>query len=147
MHSEVLLVTLTPAYIDIAVVTVGCRLPAQMAANMLSSHHCPCLWQHKSARLCLQALGDMLSQGPSGQTFEAQAEANEQPYSPEAFVKSAAVSRRGSAAMPSAALKAPAASRRGSTAAAVPMDSEYTDEVKTSSVLQTSMQSMPCFTD
>ena len=77
----------------------------------------------------------MLSQGRSGQTFDAQAEASEQPYSPEAFSKSAAVSRRGSAAMPSVTLKAPAASRRGSTAAAVPMDSEYTDEVKTGLVL------------
>lgn len=80
--------------------------------------------------VCLQALGDMLSQGRSGQTFEPQLERSEQYNSPDVYSKSAAVSRRGSAAMPPVTLKAPAASRRGSTAAAVPMESEYTDEVK-----------------
>ena len=94
--------------------------------------------QHVS--VCLQALGDMLSQGRSGQTAEPQAEASEQFNSPDVFSRSAAVSRRASAAMPPVTLKALAASRRGSTAAAVPMGSEYTDEVKATLVLKSSMQ-------
>ena len=70
----------------------------------------------------------MLSQGRFGQTSEPQAEARE-PYSPDLYSKSTAMSRRGSANTPSVILKAPAASRRGSTAAAVSIDPEITDEV------------------
>lgn len=87
--------------------------------------------------MSVQALGDMLSQGRSRQTSEPQAEVSEQYNSPNVYSKSAAVSRRGSAAIPPVTLKAPVASRRGST---VPMDSDYTDEVKTNLVMKSSMQ-------
>lgn len=101
-----------------------------------TSHPCAgergrCKSNGEAACVCPQALGDMLSPSRSGQTSGLQAESSEQYNSPDVYSKSAAVSRRGSAAMPSVTLKAPAASRRGSIAAAVPMDSEYTDEVKT----------------
>lgn len=61
----------------------------------------------------VQALGNKLSQSRFAQPFDAQAEASQEPYSPDMPSKSVAVSRRGSG-MPVSTLKPPAASRRGS---------------------------------
>lgn len=88
----------------------------------------------------------MLGRGRTGQPSELQAEASEQPSSPDAYSKTGAVSRRGSAAMPFITMKPPAASRRGSTAAAVPMDPDITDEVCTSLASRASLQ-IVCWTD
>lgn len=81
----------------------------------------------------VQALGDKLSQSRFGQPFEAQAEASQEPYSPDMPSKSAAESRRGSG-MPFMTSKPPAASRRGSAAAAGLLDPDIDNDVSPSGV-------------
>lgn len=85
---------------------------------------------HKLPNMCVQALGDKLSQSRFVQPFEPQAEAGPEPYSADVPSKSVAVSRRGSG-MPFLGLKTPAASRRGSATAAGLLEPDISNEVST----------------